>query len=193
MSTSTITPVSVETPACVGQADLFLNPLLELSSMAANAAERRQQAGLARQAEELCLECPLMMRCLYTAVVEHDVAGYVAGTTQRQRNEMRNRLKIRVAPEDFDSYVGVNSGRQVDHDEVLRLRAANPTASLESLANRLGCSLSTVKRHLRKAREGGRPERSARRLTAVPPTIEQVMMAYRDVTPPRPTRRSAAA
>lgn len=191
MSTWTSAPTAVETPICVGRSDLFLNPLLELGS-AATATQRREQAALARQAEELCLQCPLMVECLYTAVVEHDVAGYVAGTTQRQRAEMRNRLKIRVTPEDFDSFVGVNSGRQVDHDEVLRLRAANPTASLESLANRLGCSLSTVKRHLRKAREGERPERP-RRLAAVPPTIEQVMMAYRDVTAPRPTRRSAAA
>ena len=40
---------------------------------------------------------------------------------------------------------------------MLRLRTQYPNDSLESLAMRLGCSLSTVKRHLRRARRGQSP------------------------------------
>lgn len=187
----TITIERTGIPACVDNADLFQSPLLEEPAAAQNVDDRRRQAMVQRKAENLCLDCPMMVDCLYRAVVKHDVAGYVAGTTQRQRQEMRLRLGIRVEPEDFDSFAGASSGHQVNHEEVLRLRHANPTASLESIAQRLGCSLSTVKRHLRKARRGetvGRPTR----LAHVPPTVEQVMTAYRDVVV-RPTSRVQSA
>lgn len=183
----TITIERTEILACVENADLFQSALLEEPAAAQSVDERRRQAMLQRKAENLCLDCPMMVDCLYRAVVKHDVAGYVAGTTQRQRAEMRLRLGVRVEPEDFDTFAGANSGHQVNHEEVLRLRHANPTASLESIAQRLGCSLSTVKRHLRKARRGETVGRPAR-LAQVPPTIEQVMAAYRDVVL-RPTTR----
>lgn len=184
------TPATFDTPACVGSSDLFLHPLLEDASAATTAGERRMQQMLMDKAEDKCLDCPLLTKCLYTAVVEHDIAGYVAGTTPRQRAEIRARLGIKVAPEDFDTMLGVNSGRQVDHDEVVRLRAANPTESLETIANRLGCSLSTVKRHLRRARRGDVPARS--RLAVVPPSPELVMTAYAEVVNGRPRRDLAA-
>lgn len=181
--------------ACAKAADLFQSPLLEEPSVAKTVDERRRQAVLQRQAEELCLECPLMVDCLFRAVVEHDVAGYCAGTTQRQRVEMRQKLGVRVEAEDFDVWAGANSGHQVNHEEVLRLRAANPTASLESIAQRMGCSLSTVKRHLRKARRGETVGRPAK-LKQVPPSREQVMTAYADVVLKRartsPPQRTAA-
>ncbi len=97
--------------------------------------------------------CPLLTACLYRAVVDYDVAGFVAGTTQRQRGEIRARLGVEVEAEDFDSLAGVVGGqRSVDHDEVVRLRRTHPDESLERIARRLGCSLSTVKRHLRRER-----------------------------------------
>lgn len=179
-----------EVLACVSAADIFQAPLLEEPTGATSTEQRRRQAVLQRQAEELCLDCPLMVDCLYRAVVKHEVAGYCAGTTQRQRAEMRQRLGIRVDPEDFDVWAGANSGHQVNHEEVLRLRAANPTASLDSIAQRLGCSLSTVKRHLRKARRGETVGRPAK-LKQVPPSVEQVMSAYADVVVNR-TRGSQA-
>lgn len=167
-------------PACVDNSDLFHSPLLEEGTTAVTVDHRRQQLLMIRKAENLCVDCPLMVDCLYRAVVQHDVAGFCAGTTARQRAEMRQRLGIRVEPENLDSFAGASSGHQVDHAEVLRLRQANPTDSLESLAQRLGCSLSTVKRHLRKARRGetvGRPTKLAR----VQPSVEQVLHAYREV------------
>ncbi len=165
---------------CAENDDLFQNPLLEDPSTAQTAAERRNQAALMRKAEGLCLGCPLLIDCLYRAVIEHDVAGYCAGTTARQRQEMRRILGIHVDPENFDGFAGATPSRQVNHDEVLRLRRCDPTASLDSIAQQLGCSLSTVKRHLRKARRGeqvGQPK-----VKRIAPSVEQVIAAYRQVT-----------
>lgn len=168
--------LDVTAPVCVEFDSLFQHPLLEDSDTPKNVDERRQQMMMQRKAENLCLDCPLMTKCLYTAVVEHDVAGFAAGTTPRQRAEMRSLLGIRVQPEDLDTLAGVSApNRQVDHDEVIRLRNANPYESLESIAQRLGCSLSTVKRHLRKARSGEPAKSTPLR---VPPSLEQVLHAY---------------
>lgn len=141
-------------PDCVSRADLFLDPLLEQPPTGSvPAAVRRRAVALADEATAACEDCPLMADCLFRAVVTYDVCGFVAGTTERQRAEIRRRLGVEVAPEDFDTLAGVNGGhRQVDHAEILRLRRAHPDESLERLAGRLGCSLSTVKRHLRKER-----------------------------------------
>ncbi|WP_203567909.1 WhiB family transcriptional regulator [Aestuariimicrobium ganziense] len=185
-------PRETVTPACTEYAGLFQHRLLEDSAAAGSVDERRQQAMMTRKAENLCLECPLMTQCLYNAVVKFDVAGYVAGTTPRQRSEMRSILGIRVQPEDFDTLAGVTTpNRQVDHDEVVRLRNANPYESLESIAQRLGCSLSTVKRHLRKARAA--QEQPKARLRRVEPTLAQVIAAYQAVLTRRSQRTTRAA
>jgi biotin operon repressor len=75
--------------------------------------------------------------------------------------------------------VGTSSGNQIDHNELLRMRRSNPQQSLESLAERLGCSLSTVKRHLRLARKGESPSKRSK-LRAVP-TMAQVLNAKYEV------------
>jgi hypothetical protein len=115
------------------------------------------------------------------------VYGFVAGTTVRQRHEIRTELEVTVDPDDFDTLAGVTSpNRQIDHDEVVRLRTANPHESLESIAQRLGCSLSTVKRHLRRARNG----EVAPREESVPPTLEDILDVYDSVV--TTSRRRAA-
>lgn len=171
---------------CVQFADLFQDELLEEPpTSSAPASLRHRYVGLTDRAGEICADCPMVRNCLYDAVVRHDVAGYVAGTTQRQRAEIRRRLGVIVEPEDFDTLAGATArNRPVDHDEVLRLRRANPDETLESIAQRLGCSLSTVKRHLRR----DRAERSA--LTDVAelrrglPTKAQVFAAAAQVLTP---------
>ena len=147
--------VGPDRPACAAYPGLFLDPVLETEPVpSASARVRRQHAVLASAATEVCAECPLLTACLYRAVVEYDVAGFVAGTTERQRTAIRDQLGIEVAPEDLDNLAGVVGGqRTVDHDEVIRLRRAYPEESLERIARRLGCSLSTVKRHLRRERK----------------------------------------
>ena len=174
---------------CVELASVFQDPLLEEPHPAsASGAVRRRQLGLIGTAQTACRECPLSVDCLYWAVV---VAGYVAGTTPSQRAQIRRRLDITVEPENFDTLAGV-TGRhhQVNHSEVVRLRNAYPDESLEMLAHRLGSSLSTVKRHLRRERR----EPSAETVTPMHPTVNEVLTAAAVVvgTPSAPSRPQAA-
>jgi hypothetical protein len=169
-----------------------LDPALESEPLAsAPARVRRQYAALAAEATEVCAGCPLLTSCLYRAVVEYDVAGFVAGTTERQRAQIRVRLGVQVEPEDFDTLAGVVGGqRTVDHDEVVRLRRTHPDESLERIARRLGCSLSTVKRHLRKERN----QPSAPVEPAKPrPTSAQVRRAAGEILAENSGNRRAAA
>ena len=156
---------------------MFQDQLLEEPLTAgASAALRRRQLALITLAKTACRECPLITDCLYRAVVEYDVAGYVGGTTPPQRAVIRRRLDITVEPENFDT--GITRGnRQVNHSEVVRLRNANPHESLDLLAQRLGCSLSTVKRHLRRERR----EPTAH-TTKPKPTVAEVLAAAATVT-----------
>lgn len=167
-------------PSCTEFSELFQHPVLdEGPSAGADTDERRQATMMVRKARNLCETCPLLRSCLYDAVIKHDVAGFVAQTTQRQRGEIRRRLGVEVAPEDLDTLAGVMSpNRQVNHDEVLRLRRANPDESLETLAHRLGCSLSTIKRHLRRARDDAERQQppATRR-----PRVEEVVAVTQDV------------
>lgn len=174
---------------CVKNSTLFQDALLEEPPAAGAPVQvRRRAQALEHQAETLCHACPLMVECLYAAVVRHDVSGFVAGTSQRQRQAVRRELGVTVDPEDFDTLAGVTGRhRLVDHEEVLRLRHANPQESLESLARRLGCSLSTIKRHLRKARNTPEPTRTA----AATPTREAVLNAYARVMRPAVQRVAA--
>lgn len=178
-------------PACARLPRVFQDPLLEEPpATGAPGEDRRRYTALVAGAQDACRSCPLVVDCLYRAVVEHDVAGYVGGTTARQRVEIRRRLGVVVQPEDFDTLAGV-LGRSgpVDHDEVLRVRAAHPDETLEVLAVRLGCSLSTVKRHLRRERR----QPSAPRPVPVRPSRRQVLEAALAVTHPAPPGRQHAA
>jgi len=170
-----------EVAACLGHANLFLHPLFDEPQQSLSATQRHQVESMGDMADRLCLQCPIMERCLYQAVIQHDIAGYVAGTTPSQRAAIRARLNWRVAAENFDSFAGVGSSRQVDHDEIVRLRRADPGRTLDDIAQRLGCSLSTVKRHLRQARTGGTSVETRPVLRVVPPSAEQVFAARRDV------------
>lgn len=186
MSSATTNPDRI---ACVENAAVFQHRLIDDPPAASHTTpeNRRLVYSLTSQARQLCLSCPLLTECLYTAIVTHDVSGFVAGTTVRQRQEIRSRLNITVEPEDFDTLAGCfGRSRQVDHDEIVRLRHANPHESLETIAQRLGCSLSTVKRHLRKARAATEPK-----LAVVRPTRAQVLAAFAAVTNHTPRRRDA--
>lgn len=177
-------------PACTRLVQVFQDPRLEEpDSRSADRSDRGAYASLVATAGAACRSCPVVTACLYRAVVEHDVAGYVAGTTARQRSEIRRRLGVTVRPEDLDTLAGVvGGGRQVDHAEVLRLRAAHPEESLATLAGRLGCSLSTVKRHLRRERYA--PSGTA--ITTSRPRLGEVLAAAAEVTATSRSRARAA-
>ena len=176
-------------PACASVPEIFQDPLVEDPPRGGlTRSDRDRQARLVASARATCGECPLRTACLYDAVVRHDVSGFVGGTTVRQRNEVRRRLGIVVDPEDLDTIAGVVGGaRQIDHDEVLRLRRAHPDETLEQLAQRLGCSLSTVKRHLRRSRQ-----EPAERRTVTRPLPAQVLRVTSAVVDGAPGARYAA-
>ena len=173
---------------CIELAAVFQDQLLEEPLPAsAPGVIRRRQLALITTAQAACRECPLIIDCLYRAVVEYDVAG----TTPPQRAQIRRRLGITVEPGDFDSLAGVTRRhRQVNHSEVVRLRNANPHESLEALAQRLGCSLSTVKRHLRRERR-----QPSARDAAPKPTVAEVVVAVAAIVSGSPLvrRRPRAA
>jgi hypothetical protein len=181
MPTSILSRTSVPTarrgPACVSNPEIFQHPLVEDPPRGGlTRADRDRQTRLVGRARATCGECPLRAACLYDAVVRHDVAGFAGGTTARQRTEIRRRLGVVVEPEDLDTLAGVVGGaRQIDHDEVLRLRRAHPDETLEQLAHRLGCSLSTIKRHLR--RERHEPTRRPAVTRPLPVQVLQVSAA----------------
>jgi Transcription factor WhiB/Sigma-70, region 4 len=173
---------------CAVDVDLYLHPLLEDPPARSSTGPETwsEYQTLVARARTSCAACPLLADCLYKAVVHTDVAGYVGCTTPLERRAIRRRVGISVPNEDFDAYAGTRGDRQpVEHDDVLRMRAAHPDDSLETLAERLGCSLSTIKRHLRRARReaatggGDEPEQVA------VPTMDQVFEAFEAVVDQR--------
>ena len=150
---------------CVKFASLFQDPLLEdEAASVGTAADLRAQAALMARAASLCGECPL------------------AGTTESQRREIRSRLDVTVTPEDLDIFAGVSSGRNFDHAEIHRLRQANPNQSLSTIAARVGCSVSTVKRHLRRADASGQD--TVKPIKKRKPSRKEVMEAAAEVLQP---------
>lgn len=162
---------------CSARTDIFQHRLMEEPPPASATRRTRERYDqLVREAKTLCASCPLFTDCLFSAVAEHDVSGFVAGTTAAQRRSMRNLLDVEVQADDFDQLAGARGTRRpVSHEEVLRLRTQYPNDSLESLAMRLGCSLSTVKRHLRRARRGQSPATKAPRHR---PEVNAVLDAF---------------
>lgn len=163
---------------CVTYSGIFLHPLLDEGAAPSTRGERREQSMLRSQAEKLCAGCPMLAQCLSDAVTKFDVAGFVAGTTKRQRQEIRARLGVQVAQEDLDRFAGVNSGRQFDRYEIHRMRAANPDQPLSAIAAKIGCSVSTVKRHLRRIEEENDVRRPAERAT---PSPERVLAVAEEI------------
>ncbi|MGI9085754.1 MAG: hypothetical protein ACR2FE_10785 [Aeromicrobium sp.] len=128
-----------------------------------------------------CAGCALLIDCLYRAVVEFDVSGYAACTTEAERALIRERLGIEVVQSTLTPYGAPRvGGGPVSHEAVLTARQAYPKDTCHQLADRLGCSTSTIKRHLRRDREqraaeAARPDPTARQSL---PTIDDVLDAF---------------
>ena len=179
-------------PSCANLRAVFQHPLLEGDSTAATPDDQQLERTLQARARAACSTCPLFEQCLENAILDHDVAGFAAGTTPRQRSRIRSYLGVKVRPDDLESFAGIiGRGHQVATQDVMRLRRANPDQPLSFIADRLGCSLSTVKRHLRRARDTSlapRRERSSR------VTATRLAAAYESVTDrPHPGRATLAA
>lgn len=146
------------------------------------------------RARAACAECPMLLTCLYDAVVTTDVSGFVAGTDAAQRTRMRRSLGVQVAEVNLDAYTGVRGTRRsISRDEVVELRETRPNDTLEMLAERLRCSVSTIKRHLREARQAdSSAPRPAPASPARTPSRAEVWAAFRSVTAPREDSRRIA-
>jgi DNA-binding MarR family transcriptional regulator len=112
--------------------------------------------------------------------VEVDVSGYAACTTEAERRLMRAQLGIEVTQSSLTPYGAPRvGGGPVSHESVLTARQAYPKDTCQQLAERLGCSTSTIKRHLRRDREqraaDARPDPSTQRHR---PTIDEVLEAF---------------
>lgn len=170
-------------PPCAQNREMYGNELLErppVRSKVTNAVWSEYRTAL-DQVRDACAGCPLFVDCLYRAVVQVDVAGYVGCTTPRERRQIRRMLGVQVPAEDLDDAAGVrHSGRPLDHESVLAARRSYPEETFEQLADRLGCSLSTVKRHMRRAREDADDPRPGRGHTEAP-SVDAVLDCFDDV------------
>lgn len=164
-------------PPCAHAPEVYLDENLQgpLTRTDVTRAERerldRQRADVHRN----CAGCSFLVDCLYRAVVEVDVFGYAACTTEADRRSIRRKLGIEiVSPVSGPLAAPRTGGGPIDHDAVVTMRQAHPDETCIQLAQRLNCSTSTVKRHLRRARE------SAPEAVSVPrtPTIDEVLDCF---------------
>jgi hypothetical protein len=144
-----------------------------------SAAEWARLDAKRASAHRQCAGCPLMVDCLYRAVVEVDVSGFVACTTETDRQLIRRQLGIEVQESSATPYgtSRIGSG-PVNHESVMTARQAYPKDTCHQLAERLGCSTSTIKRHLRRAREQARAEGCRVPVTPNLPTIDAVLDCF---------------
>lgn len=173
--------IDVVTPPCASVPEVYQDELLHSTPSRAevSTAEWEQLNVKRAAAHRQCAGCPMLVDCLYRAVVEVDVSGFVACTTEHDRAEIRRQLGIELQPTTSAPYGAARvGGGPVSHEAVMSARSSYPKDTCHQLAERLGCSTSTVKRHLRRARE-----QKLAGLTAVPsaptvPTVDAVLDCF---------------
>ena len=147
---------NMHVPPCADSPDVYLDEALRgtLSVNEATGAERQRLERQHEAAHRNCAGCPVLVDCLYRAVVEVDVFGYAACTTEADRQAIRRKLGIEVPQQTTGPFAAPRAGiGPIDHETVMSVRQSYPHDTCLQLAHRLGCSTSTVKRHLRRARE----------------------------------------
>jgi hypothetical protein len=168
------------TPPCIFEPEVFHDENLHNppARHEVSAAEWRELQAKRADAHRKCAGCPLMVDCLYRAVVEVDVSGFVACTSETDRQRMRAELGIQVAQPAFPFGGARVGGGPLSHDAVMSMRHAYPKDTCGQLAERLDCSTSTIKRHMRRAREMKKDAASG--LATVPslPTIDDVLDCF---------------
>lgn len=148
--------VDVVTPPCASVPEVYQDEQLQTPPARTDmsAADWQQLSVKRASAHRQCAGCPMMVDCLYRAVVEVDVTGFVACTTEDDRAEIRRQLGIEIHQSSATPYGAARvGGGPVSHEAVMTARHAYPKDTCHQLAERLDCSTSTIKRHLRRARE----------------------------------------
>lgn len=168
----------IEAPPCTRE-PVFRDERLYAGAHELDAAARAGLGDVLAQAHRRCAGCPMLVDCLYRVVVKVDVSGFAACTTEADRVTIRDRLGITVDTGQTGTYGPARMGvGPVSHEAVLAARAAHPKDTGQQLAERLGCSTSTIKRHLRRARaEAGQATTSAVSPRRVP-TPDDVLDAF---------------
>ncbi len=169
-------------PPCADAPEAFLDESLQATSTSTMSAAERRHVDAARESvHRQCAGCPLLVDCLYRAVVEFDVSGYVACTTESDRLTMRALLGIEVPQSTLTPYGAPRvGGGPVSHEAVITARQAYPKDTCQQLAERLGCSTSTIKRHLRRDREQRAADMAVPRPAVQQdvPTLDEVLDAF---------------
>jgi len=168
-------------PPCAREPEVYQDENLHSTPRrdAMSPVEWRAFESLRAAAHRQCAACPMLVDCLYRAVVEVDVSGYAACTTEKDRARIRRELGIVLHPTATMVFGAPRVGAgPVDHEAVLQMRTAHPKDTCQQLAERLGCSTSTVKRHLRRARQGDAVAAPAVSMTAPHPTVEMVLDCF---------------
>ena len=162
-------------PPCADKPEVYLDERLQSPFTKADVT-RIEWEHLTEQraaAHRDCAGCPFLVDCLYRAVVEVDVYGYAACTTEADRQLIRRKLGIEIMQAPAGPFSAPRTGAgPIDHEAVITLRQSHPNDTCIQLAQRLGCSTSTVKRHLRRARMASGPVETLPRRT---PTVDEVL------------------
>lgn len=173
--------VDVVAPPCASVPEVYQDELLHASPARAevSAADWERLSVKRASAHRQCAGCPQMINCLYRAVVEVDVSGFVACTTEEDRAEIRRQLGVEIQQTSATTYGAARvGGGPVSHEAVMAARTAYPKDTCHQLAERLSCSTSTVKRHLRRAREQKLDPTSVTVVGATTPSIDAVLDAF---------------
>ncbi len=93
----------IDAPPCTRE-PVFRDERLYLGAHELDAASRAGMGEVLAQAHRRCAGCPMLVDCLYRAVVEVDVSGFVACTTEADRAAIRDSLGIVVDATPTGSY-----------------------------------------------------------------------------------------
>ncbi len=164
-------------PPCATAPEMYQDEILlsPPSRREVSAEQWRDYQAKRASAHRRCAGCEVFDACLYRAVVDVDVSGFLACTGEAERRRMRRELGIEVQIDSSPYGTARVGGGPVDHAEVVGARKAHPDDTCRQLAERLGCSTSTIKRHLRQEREG---TAAAAVATIEKPTMGQVLDAF---------------
>ncbi len=162
-------------PPCAHEPDLFEEVAAAAAVGSSPVPAVTERLAVAHRS---CAGCPMLVDCLYRAVVEVDVSGFVACTTESDRAEIRRQLGIDLV-QSTSAPLGTArlGGGPVSHEAVVAARQSYPKDTCQQLAERLGCSTSTVKRHLRRAREEA-TQAEATRVERRTPSVDEVLDAF---------------
>lgn len=165
-------------PPCARKPEVYLDERMQSPPTRTDVsrAEWERLTGQLATVHRGCAGCPFLVDCLYRAVVEVDVYGYAACTTPADRQFIRRKLGIEIKQPSAGPFSPPRTGAgPIDHESVLALRQSHPNDTCIQLAQRLGCSTSTIKRHLRRAREA---QAGMSPIERRPPTVEEVLDCF---------------